>query len=208
MAVDERTLVSKAARGERAALESLLESHLPRLRAYVRLHAGPAILRRESSEDIVQSVCREALQSMDRMEYLGEAQFRGWLYTATVRKISKRYAFWRASRRGDGAGGLAPNPQIHDDGAELEAACRSISTPSGKLVSAEEIERIEAALAKLPDERREIVLLSRMLGLSHREIAERMGRTENACRILLTRALAELAKNLSADSSSQESGRP
>ena len=110
-----------------------------------------------------------------------------------------------ARRRG---GGLAPNPQIHDDGAELEAACRSISTPSGKLVSAEEIERIEAALAKLPDERREIVLLSRMLGLSHREIAERMGRTENACRILLTRALAELAKNLSADSSSQESGRP
>ncbi|HKE00326.1 MAG TPA: RNA polymerase sigma factor [Planctomycetota bacterium] len=196
MPLDERTLVEHASRGDRGAVEELLALHLPRLRAYVRLHAGPALLRRESDEDLVQSVCREALQGLDRFEYRGEAQFRGWLFTAAARKIANRHAYWHAEQRD--AARLAPPRRATDasNDGELEQACRSLSTPSRKLVTAEEIARIEGALGGLSEERREIVLLSRVLGLSHREIAERTERSEAACRVLLSRALAELARAL------------
>jgi len=205
MPLDEKALVEQASRGDRAAVELLLERHLPRLRAYVRLHAGPGLLRRESSEDLVQSVCREALESLDRFEYRGEAQFRGWLYTAAARKIANRHAFWHAERRDVGRNNHAPRAELDATrDHELELACRSFSSPSRKLVSAEEIERIETSLAGLTEERREVVLLSRVLGLSHREIAERTGRTESACRVLLTRALRELAKSLTGGDRAKE----
>jgi len=56
----------------------------------------------------------------------------------------------------------------------------------------EEIERVEAAFDKLSDDYRQVILLSRIVGLSHREVAREMGRNEAAVRKLLSRALARL----------------
>ena len=61
----------------------------------------------------------------------------------------------------------------------------------------EDLERIERAFAELPEDYREVILLSRLVGLSHREIAEDWGRKEGAIRVLLHRALARLSVLLS-----------
>ena len=53
--------------------------------------------------------------------------------------------------------------------------------------------RVERALAELPEHYREVITLSRVVGLSHKEVAESMGRSEGATRVLLHRALGELA---------------
>ena len=45
---------------------------------------------------------------------------------------------------------------------------------------------------KLPEDYREALLLARVVGLSGREMAERMGRSESAVRTLLTRASIKL----------------
>ena len=60
----------------------------------------------------------------------------------------------------------------------------------------EELERIESAFDRLPEEYREVITLARIAGLSRAEIAERMGRREGAVRTLLSRALARLAELL------------
>ena len=41
-----------------------------------------------------------------------------------------------------------------------------------------------------------MVLLTRVVGLSHAEVAERLGRSEGATRMLLARALALLARSM------------
>lgn len=187
----ERELVEKAARGDEGAIEALLERHWPGLHAFVRLRAGHEILRQESSSDLAQSVCREVLERLDQYQYRGEGEFRAWLYTTAIRKILHRSQYYRAEKRDVRRHAEAGAPE--GDVADLY---RALSSPSGKLVTAEEVARIEAAFARLPEERREVILLSRFLGLSHREIAAHLGRSEAACRTLLVRALAELAENL------------
>jgi RNA polymerase sigma factor (sigma-70 family) len=57
----------------------------------------------------------------------------------------------------------------------------------------ETIRRIEAAFDQLPDDYREAVTLHKLCGLSHREIAERMQRSEGAVRNLVYRGISRLA---------------
>jgi RNA polymerase sigma factor (sigma-70 family) len=184
-------LFDRARDGDREAIAALLERHLPGLRAYVRLKAGPLVRAREATSDLVQSVCRELLVNLDQFEYRGEGPFRHWLYTAALRKIVAKDAFWRAEKR-DAARDL---PQPSDPGSDpvLVAGYRSLSSPSQVALAREEIERIEKAFERLTDEQREVILLARVAGLSRREIGESMGKSEEAVRVALHRALARLA---------------
>ena len=185
-----RLLVERAAKGDDDAIEQLLQNHLPGLRAYVRMKAGAQLLALESSSDIAQSVCRDVLQNVDRFRYDGEGAFRKWLFTTAMRKIADRYEYYRADkrdiRREDSTGG---------DDAVLEA-CRGFYTPSRQAAAREELARLEAAMRGLDDEKREVVLLSRVVGLSHEAIAHELGKTAVAVRKILSRALAELADQL------------
>ncbi len=56
----------------------------------------------------------------------------------------------------------------------------------------EQLAQLEAAFDRLSPDHREVLTLARIVGLPHREIAEVMGRSEAACRILLYRATAQL----------------
>ena len=58
---------------ERLEFEQLLERHLPTLRAYVRRNLDAALADRESTSDLVQSVCREVLQSRGQYTFRGDA---------------------------------------------------------------------------------------------------------------------------------------
>jgi RNA polymerase sigma-70 factor (ECF subfamily) len=190
-------LLEKARGGDRAALEELLLLHLPGLRAFVRLRAGAIVRKREACSDLVQSVCREVLERAERFRHGGESAFRHWLYATALRKIVDKRDYHTAQRRDvrreDGALGAAPPP----DGAVL-TAYRAFSSPSLRLASAEEIERIEAAFDELPEDYREVILLARIVGLSRSEVAAEMGRTEASVRNLLHRALATLSQRLDA----------
>ena len=72
----------------------------------------------------------------------------------------------------------------------------SLLTPSRVAIQAEEVAQLEAAFDELPDEYREVITLSRIVGLSHEEIAQEMGRSPGATRVLLHRALARLGRLL------------
>ena len=94
-------LISRASQGDGQAVELLLERYLPELQKYVRTHAGRLVRSRESSSDLVQSVCRELLERLDgdRFQYQGERAFRKWLYKAAMLKIMSRNRYWRADKR-------------------------------------------------------------------------------------------------------------
>jgi RNA polymerase sigma-70 factor (ECF subfamily) len=64
-------------------------------------------------------------------------------------------------------------------------------------IRAEDMQQLEAAFARLPEDYRQVLVSSRILGLSHGEIAEEMGRSEGAVRVLLHRALVRLGWLLS-----------
>ena len=194
----ESDLVRDASQGGASAVEALLALHLPGLEGYVRRHAGGLPRDKESAADVVQSVCREVLERLrdERLEYRGEAEFRGWLYEAALLKIKSRRRYWAAERRDPkrerrGARGSASGS---GGGAALdELLPHQATTPSADAASAEEAERVRRRLDELPERYRRVIELAHLEDLSHREIAERLEITEGASRMLLSRALARLS---------------
>jgi len=169
-----------------APAEEVLERHLSGLRAFVRLRSNRRIRERESASDIVQSVCRELLEQ-EGFEYRGEAELRGWLYTAALRKIVERDRRMNAQKRDVGR-------EARDAGEQgLLNAYATMTTPSMHASAREQLDRIEAAFDLLTEEQREVLSLARIAGLSHGEIAERTGRSEESSRQLLRRALIRLS---------------
>ena len=173
-------------------LAEALERLRPRLLAFVRLHFDPALRARESCSDLVQSVCREVLENVGRIEYQGDEAFRCWLFTWALHKIRDRQRYWLAQKRDAGR-----EVRLDGSGADDLLACYgTFCTPSREAMLHEQIDRIERAFDRLPPQYREVITLARIAGLPHAEIAARLGSTPGAVRTQLNRALVRLTSEL------------
>jgi len=173
-------------------LAAALERLRSRLLAFVRLHSDAAIRARESCSDIVQSICREVLANQDRITFQGDEAFRAWLFTWATNKIRDRQRYWLAQKRD-------VRREVAADGAadsDVLVHYRDFATPSREAMLHEQVERIEAAFDRLPASYREVITLARIAGLSHDEIAARLGSTPGAVRTQLHRALVRLTSEL------------
>jgi len=194
---DSRELCERAVHGDDAARDVLLGQHLASLRAFVRARLGASLRARETSQDLLQSVCRVALEDIGRFEYRGENSFRHWLFQLAENKLRGRGRYWSREKRS-----ASGETNVADlEGAETLVA-ESTCTPSHHAASREELERVERAMVRLSEDQRHVIVLSRLLGLPHAEIARRMGRTVLATRTLLSRSLARLATLLEESSDS------
>ncbi|MCK5942267.1 MAG: sigma-70 family RNA polymerase sigma factor [Planctomycetes bacterium] len=183
---DTGRLVQEASAGDSVALDGLLSRYLPELHAFVRLRAGGAILAREQSEDLVQSVCREVLEDVAAFEWRGEQAFKRWLYLTAQNKIVDRARYWRSQKRDiDREEAMATNPGYY-------SGYRALLSPSGEAIRAEQVAELERAFDELSEEHAQVITLAKILGLAHEQIAAEIGRTVPATRMLLHRALARL----------------
>lgn len=165
------------------------------VRAYVRLRIDPLTRSRESVSDIVQSACRELLQS-DSFELRDEKAFRSYLCQAALFKIQNRHRHHAAEKRGgDGVRHLSET----DEGL-ANVYRTTLFDPSRQAIRKEEIDALERAFDQLPDDYRAMLTQYRILGLSIAEIAAQGGRTEGATKMLLHRAMARLTSILSRSS--------
>ena len=111
------------------------------------------------------------------------ASFRAWLFRIARNTIRNAHRT-RARRRTEPMEAMPLEPPAPD------------ADPAGLALRAEEARRIRAAVAALPDDRRQVVLLRFADGLSAREIGQVLDRSEGAVRVLLHRALKDLAGQL------------
>ena len=183
-------LVTQATSRNRDAIEALLVRHMPGLRAWLQVRMGCQLRARETPDDLLQSVAREALGDLGDFEWRGEAAFRHWLYVKAQRKLIDKARHVGAARRSP-----LRERAIGMHGEAVLAAFGS-PTPSRELQSREELRRIEKAIAELPEDYREAISLRRLCGMSYGEIAERMTRSAPAVRNLVHRGLSRLALRL------------
>ena len=190
-----RALLGASRSGDQEALLTLLEQHLPALRAFVRLRMSPLLRARESSADLVQSACCHFVQTLDHFDYRGEEAFRGWLYTGVLNKLREHERDLRRQKRDPrreqplDAAGSQP-------GRGPAALYASILSPSQAVMADEGVRRLEAVFDELPEHYREVLTLSRIARMGRAAIAEQMSCSEDSVRGLLRRALVELAFKL------------
>lgn len=164
---------------------------IPQVHAFVRLRIDAAIRHREPVSDIVQSACREVLDNPG-FEFRGEAAFRSYLCQAALHKLQARRRHWQADKRDarrEAADGL-PEVEVR------EVYRTTMFDPLRKAIRGEEILQLEAAFDKLPEDYREALALYRIAGMPVAQLAQHLGRTEVATRMLLSRAMARLTSIL------------
>ena len=179
--------------GDSSAFETLFAGLMPELIAFLRFKAGGVVGPRESVHDLAQSVCREMLLDLHEYE-ADEAVFRKKLFLQATRKIIDRHRYQHRA-------GRDPAREVGNLGADVNAesvlGCyATICTPSRVVSAREELDRIEAAIRELPENQREAVGMSRIMGLDYRDVAAQLGCSESAARGLVARGLAKLAQLL------------
>jgi RNA polymerase sigma-70 factor (ECF subfamily) len=112
-----------------------------------------------------------------------------WLARIAEHEIRDRADYHQRQRRD-----LAREVAIEDD-TPIAAASRSALS---RVILDEEAQRLEQAIESLAPEHREVIVLRKFEELSFAEIGRRMGRGEDACRMLLARAMTALTLRLSA----------
>ena len=182
-------LYERASSGDAQSLDLLLAHYMPQLHAYVHARLSADVRARESTMDVVQSVCRDLLAERARFDFRGEERFRAWLFTSALNKMRDKHRFHRGAMRDV----RRETPLASDPEGVL---VRSLLTPSQDAVAAETARALIEALSALSDDHREVIALARVVGLPHRVIAEVMGRSEEAVRQLLGRALFRLTQEL------------
>jgi RNA polymerase sigma-70 factor (ECF subfamily) len=177
-------LVAKARAGERDAWDELYRRvHDPLLFA-VRARLGARLRGALESEDVLQSVVKDALVDLERFEPRGPGSLQRWLATCVLNKIRTHAARQEVRERVE-----------HVEPEALERATPHDARETGDLryLAGERFVRLERALDALSTEMREVVLLRAIEGQDNAEAAARLGKSPDATSKLYNRALARLA---------------
>ncbi len=174
-------LVRRIRAGDQEAWNELFDRYHDALLLAVRMRLGEGLRRHLQSEDVFQSVALDAFKALPGFEYRGEGSLQRFLRTLVLNKIRDRADTYGALKRA----GDEPLSEAHREGLAAPGSEPGYRDP-------ETYERLERALKSLPEELREVLLLRQVEGLSHRELAARTGRGEDAVRKLYSRALARL----------------
>jgi RNA polymerase sigma-70 factor, ECF subfamily len=181
-------LLREARKGSREALGELYARYGTRLLAFIRMRMGRDLRARVESRDILQATLLKSFERLAQFEGGDGATLMGWLIRIAENEIRDQVDFHHRRRRD-----VSAAASLDDGAAEIAAHVRSALSEA---VVNEEAERLGAALEALDPDHRDVIVLRKLEELSFKEIAVRMARSEDACRMLLARAMVALTLQL------------
>jgi RNA polymerase sigma-70 factor (ECF subfamily) len=179
-------LMLRVKRGDRAAFTELVEKYKqPVMNLVYRTLYDEA-----EAEDLAQTVFLQVYKSANRYE--SRAKFSTWLFT-----IARNLCLNEIRRRSrHPADSLDQAHAEHDDQPRQQFEDKSNVAPPEKLLQGELAQKIEEALAGLPENQRTAILLCRQEELSYEEIAEILGCSLSATKSLIHRGRETLKEKL------------
>ncbi len=174
----DEVLLARYAQGDRMAARALVLRLSPRVLGYAARLLGD----RAEAEDVAQ----EAMMRLWRIApdwRSGEAQVTTWLYRVVTNLVTDR----QRARRRRATNGLDEAPEVPDGSPGVVT----------RLIEADRMAALDAALVQLPDRQRQAVVLRHIEGLSNPEIASVMEIGVEAVESLTARGKRALAALLS-----------
>jgi RNA polymerase sigma-70 factor, ECF subfamily len=181
-AVDERQIVRRAQKGDKAAFEFLVERHQHRVFAVAR----GIVKRQEDAEDVAQQVFVKAYFSLKRFDQ--RAAFSTWLYKITVNEC------WDLLRK------RKARPLVYESDFNDEQSTQFSATErksAGGPDTSERLamrQRLDNMLDQLEPRDRSMLVLKEVEGFSVEEIAELLGLNANTVKVRLFRARRKIVK--------------
>ena len=169
------TLIERAARGDRAAFGEIYEQHALRVFRHAYFLTGDPFL----AEDLTAQTFLKALEAIPRYEQRG-VPFIAWLLRITG-NLTINYK--KAQKNGHHA-------QLPDT---LEDEDR-FTSPEKSCVAKSNSERVWRFVSRLPHEQRQVIVMRFIDDLPYPEVAQVLGKSVGAVRVIQFRALAGLRR--------------
>lgn len=189
-------LLKQVESGNSAALDSLFARDRSRLRRLLSLRATWSLRARFDLDDLVQETYLEALKQYDSYSYQGKDSFFRWLAAIAIHRTQNLDRTEGAKKRDLKREVRICNSESAANGTGVSDLFHLTPGPRTLATGADEVQKLDTGLARLSEDQREVILQTRFEGLSIAEVAKRIGRTENATALLLSRALRKLKRLL------------
>ena len=192
-------LLTKAQAGSTADLGRLLELYRQYLRLLARVEVGQRLQAKVDASDLVQETMLESHKNFGNFRGRNEAQLVAWLrqiMAAVLCNLLRRYL-------GTQGRDVRLERELEEHlGRSSQMLARGLadhhSSPSQQAARREQAVLLADALAKLPDDYREVLVLRNLEGLSFAEVGRRMDRSLDSVEKLWVRGLARLRQVMGA----------
>jgi RNA polymerase sigma-70 factor (ECF subfamily) len=176
-----------------------LEKYRNYLRLLARLELAPHLPCLQSKiddSDVAQDALSRALEALPTFQWRSEAELTAWLRRILVNTLIDKLRYYRTEGR-DVSLERSLEQSVAESSSRLEAWLAAESpSPSDRVSHQEQLLRMAAALAKLPEDERRAVEMKHLLSWSVMDISQALGRTRAAVGGLLRRGMKRLRKAL------------
>ncbi len=188
-------LLARLRSGDEAALAEFVEANRPALMAFLHARIGAHLAKKVEADDILQDACVEAIRSLDKAP-LDTWDPLHWLFQICERKIIDAHRRHFESQKRNAAREASIPDGSEEAGGLANLLAASMTTPSAAFSRDQRQLRVLAAIDTLPEEQREALRLRYLVGLPSKEIAQKLGKSDGAVRVMLSRSLGKLQEML------------
>jgi len=185
VSADESALLAALRAGDERAFMELVTAYTPGMRrlalSFVRT---PAL-----ADDVVSEAWLAVLQGLDRFQ--GRSSLKTWIYTI-VANIARTRAVREARSTPFSAFATADEPSVDPDRFAPSGAWDSPPEPWRAILDSEARAVIDAAIATLPEQQRQVIELRDIEGWSSEEVRNVLELSETNQRVLLHRARSKV----------------
>jgi len=188
-------LIRRCRAGEAAARAQLFDRYHPYLHILAQAQLGRHLRAKCAPSDLVQQTLLEAHRDFGTFQGTHEAELVAWLRRILAHNLYNEARHYNTQQRDAGREVSLDQVQAAlDQSSLLLARCVPSRGPTPSQIAAERESAVQLAdaLARLPDDYQKVLLLRVFEELSAEEVAERMGRSAGAVRMLQMRALTAL----------------
>lgn len=191
-----------AKQGGKSAVGKLFALYSNYLKILADAQLDRRVRQRVSPSDLVQETLLEAHRDFPKFNGTTEAELVCWLRKILVHNlihVTEKHisAEKRDVRREISLQRIRASVEQSNSRFEVILAAK-LATPSAEAGMHEQLRELADAIAQLPDDQRQVIVLRHLEGMRFADIADQMERTSGACRMLWLRAMDRLRELLEA----------
>jgi RNA polymerase sigma-70 factor (ECF subfamily) len=186
-------LLLLARQGSDEARGDLLEGYRSYLELLARMEIGRRLQTKLDTGDVVQETFLEAHRNFAAFRGTSEPELAAWLRSIFAARLSNLFRHYLSTQRRDVRREQALQINLDQSSQLLDRGLFAAGgTPSQQAAVREQGVLLAEALAKLPEDYREVIVLRHLEELTFPQVAERMQRTVDSVQKVWVRALARL----------------